>query len=69
MRRLENAIKQRNDARESLTMSAERVKELEEEIQKARKAAAESPVRQAAGRKYLANSTRAVVSSRRPILH
>jgi len=44
MRRLENAIKQRNDARESLTMSAERVKELEEEVARLKQAGAEGMV-------------------------
>ena len=54
MRRLENAIKQRNDARESVTMSAERVKELENEIQKIRKSTAAAAAA-APPRKYLAS--------------
>lgn len=48
MRRLENAIKQRNDARESLTMSAERVKELEAEVARLKAAGVEGMARRAA---------------------
>jgi len=47
MRRLENAIKQRNDARESLTMSTERVKELEGEVERLRKSASDAAQQQA----------------------
>lgn len=65
MRRLENAIKQRNDARESLTMSAERVKELEAEVQRLKQAGAEGAVvaRRPATAAAAARANRAGVSA------